>query len=632
MKKSVSISLIVVLLILIGALGFFSYKLIFDEKKVLVPDFTDKTREEILTWCNGFENSPCKFDNDYSDTIPEGKLIYQSISADEELGDEISFIISLGKKMELVLPTLNEKTTKETIENWIKENSVVNPVEYTEIFDDEVEKGIVVKISPATITNTTDKISVTISKGADETKKEETKTGDIEVLGGKYVGLTEEKFIAKAKELKLTPNHKESKDAYSADIEKGKIVWHGSGDYVKDEIFNYGLSLGSDGESIVVKKGDYVGKSLDEFKKICEELGLVPEHSEKFADDYSTTIEKGNLDWHGEGTYVKGEVIHYTLSLGPKDGKQEGPFEIAAGQYYGKTLEEFTKLMNNLCLKVEHSEARKDDFSDKYEKGTITWHGAADDFMPGETIHYTISLGKKDAGGSSDTGYVHIDLGTYVGYTYADFEKAVKALGVNPRHRTEWDDYSSTIPKGNIIKNGTGDYKKNDASDPISYGLSLGPKEDVKTVNVVSYAGKSETDFKSYLSNSNLKAGTRTESYSDTVNSGLLISNDTGTKDEGSYINYVVSKGKEPEATASIMKASKYQNYQVENSYSGTVNNLQNGPFASFANVTYEGFKEDNPSHTTGIIKEILVNDSSSYTEGDYPTKTTKVKIVIYNN
>lgn len=634
MKKSTSIILIVLLLALIGGIGFFSYKLLFSKDKVLVPDFADKTRDEIVTWCNSLENNPCTFDNDYSETIPEGKLIYQSISADNELGDSISFIISLGKKIEIKLPQIDENTTKETIEKWKTDNNIPNAIEYIEQYNNDVQKGTIFKIEPNVLINTTDTIKVYISKGKDDN----TESADIEITFGTYLDLSVSDFETKAKALGLVPNHNTDRDAKSSKVDKGKIVWHGSGSYVKGETINYGVCLEkTEGKIITVEAKEYIGKTLEEFKKTCEELGLKPEHSEVYKDEYSDTIAKGSLDWHGSGTYDTADdqdrIIHYTLSLGKKSDSEEDyklPKDIEQYDYQGKTLDEFKQIAAKFGFEANHR-TEWDDYSDTVAKGLILRNGSGNYTEDDTYISYGLSLGKKGED-ETDSRYVHINSGTYIGYTYADFEKAVKALGVTPRHRTEWDDYSSTIAKGNIIQNGTGDYLINDPSDPISYGLSLGPKAQTKTVNVTSYAGKSETEFKNYLSNNNLKTGTRIESYSDNVAAGLLISNDTGNKNEGSYINYIVSKGKEPDPVAYIMKASKYQEYQVENSYSGTVDKLKKGPFAEFENVTYEGYKEENPSHTTGFIKEILVNNSSSYAETEYSTKTTVVKIIIYNN
>ena len=137
--------------------------------------------------------------------------------------------------------------------------------------------------------------------------------------------------------------HNTDRDDYSSTIEKGKIVWHGSGTYEKGETINYGLSLGKNDDAIVVESGTYVGKSLTEFTNLVSKLGkegLVPKHVES-RDDYSSTIEKGKIVWHGSGTYEEKENISYGLSLGKKDSDVTYPVAITSGQYKGKTLDEF---------------------------------------------------------------------------------------------------------------------------------------------------------------------------------------------------------------------------------------------------------------------------------------------------
>ena len=86
-----------------------------------------------------------------------------------------------------------------------------------------------------------------------------------------------------------------------------------------------------------------------------------------------------------------------------------------------------------------------------------------------------------------------------------------------------------------------------------------------KSINVTSYSGKSESEFKTYLSNNGLSAGSRSEQYHDSIASGSIISNDTGTKAQGSSINYVVSIGAYKGPNADLYQAGKaFSNLQNE--------------------------------------------------------------------
>lgn len=625
MKKRVNIIFIILLVVLIGALGFFTFKLLNQKEKVLVPDFSNSTQSEVVTWCETLETNPCNFDVDYSDTVPENGVIYQSISADNELGENISFIISLGKKIEITAPKIDEETTKETIDTWVVKNDLANPIEYIEEYSNTVDRTYVIKIEPTVITSTNQTIKVYISKGV----KEDSLENVIEVEYQKYLNLSEEEFKTKAKSLKLTPNHNEERDAYSNTIEKGKIVWHGSGTYVEDEKINYGLSLGKKenaGNEIIVKKGDYVGKTLTEFKSLVEELGLVAEHSENYEDSYSDTIAKGSIDWHGSGEYIKGEKIHYTLSLGKKDGSKTD-IVVTNKQYVGKTLDEFKKICEDLGLKPEHSEVHSDSYSDTIPKGSIDWHGQGT-YVDGEVIHYTLSLGKKDSGSSNKE--IIVTKGQYVGLTLDEFKHKCIELGIVAAHSEVYnDDYSDTIAKGSIDWHGKGTYV---SGETIHYTLSLGKKEpetpvtpiqpEIRTVTVDSnaYLGKTVDEFKAAMNQLGLT--TNYNSSKDVYSSyavGTICWYNSGSFNEGSSIAYGVSKGKETKHLNGFeMIANQCQSI---GNYEGAVTNTKNY-FASqgFSNVTCVGAKGGIDDESIGVILSISIDGSTSYQAGNYAT------------
>ncbi len=759
--NKLNILLTFLLTTLLVALGFCAYKLISNNKKVYVPDFSLKSAEEINTWCNSLETNPCTITSEYSDTVEKGKLIYQSIKAEEELTDKISFIISLGKKIDL--PTIGENTTKQSIEDWLSTNGFKN-ILYIEEYSDTVSSGNVIKVECADLNDINSEVKVFISKG-----KNVTPVDTIYVEYGAYIGLTKSEFEQAVSKIGLKATHDSSKDDYSSTIDKGLVVWHGSTDYVKDEEIRYGLSLGVNENAITVESGTYVGKTYKDFEKAVSELGskgLTPKHKES-KDAYSDTIAKGSIVWHGSGTYEEQEEISYGLSLGKEGststntetyiksgtyiGKTEsemladiatltvngltpnhghsnhkdeysdtyekgvviwhgsGNYEdkeqfnytlslgkkgststntetyIEYGTYIGKTEAEMladiaTLTVNGLTANHGHSN-HKDEYSDTYEKGVVIWHGSGN-YEDKEQFNYTLSLGKKDSSSNSD---IVVTSGTYVGKTMEEFKSLVSKLGTSgltPKHKESKDTYSDTIAKGNIVWHGSGTYEE---GEEISYGLSLGPN--TTKVNVTSYAGKSESEFKTYLSNNDLTVGTRTEQSSDTVASGYIISNDTGSISKGSSINYVVSIGKNTVNVVSksgtseadfisylsglgLSKGSRseeYSNsiaegkiisnktglfnlgakvdyvvskgaqkayimrpayYTTGSSYDATKANMQK-VLSSFTNVVYTAVEV--PDYTPGQISkiEVEVNGTmkSDYSAGEYPINT---KIIVY--
>ena len=753
--NKMNILLTFLLVTMLAALGFCGYKLISNNKKVYVPDFSLKSEEEINTWCNSLETNPCTITSEYSDTVEKGKLIYQSIKAEEELTDKISFIISLGKKIEL--PTIDENTTKQTIDDWLSTNGFKN-ILYIEEYSDTVVTGNVIKVECADLNDINSEVKVFISKG-----KNVTPDDTIYVEYGTYFGLTQSQFEEAVSKIGLKATHDSSKDAYSSTIDKDSVVWHGSTDYVKDEEIRYGLSLGVDPNAIKVEYGTYVGETFEDFKKAVSELGskgLVPKHKEE-KDAYSDTIAKGSIVWHGSGTYEEQEEISYGLSLG-KEGSATTDTEtyVDYGTYIGKTEAEMladiaTLTVNGLTPNHGHSN-HKDEYSDTYAKGTVIWHGSGS-YVDKEQFNYTLSLGKKDSSssdeivvtsgtyvgktydefkalvsklgstglipkhrdyrdaysdtiakgsiiwhgsgtyedgeeisyglslGKKDSDEIVVTSGTYVGKTFDEFKSLVSKLGTSgltPKHKESRDSYSDTIAKGSIVWHGSGTYEN---GEEISYGLSLGPNT-VK-VNVVSYAGKSESEFKTYLSNNGLTAGTRTEQSSDTVASGYIISNDTGSKSQGSSINYVVSIGKNTvnvvskagtseadfisyltglglskgtrseEYSSSVAEGKIISNktglfnvgskvdyvvskgtqkasimrpayYTTGSSYDATKANMEK-VLSVFTNVVYTAVEV--PDYTPGQIYKIEVNVNgtmkSDYSAGEYPVNT---KIIVY--
>ena len=739
MKKSVNIILIVILACLVGALGFFGFKLITSGDKVLVPDFSNKTVNDVNTWCGSLENVACSITYDYSDSIDKDYVVYQSISPNEEIYDSISFIISAGKKVLINLPTIDKNTTKETIEAWAKENGITN-INFVEEANDTVDKGGIIKIEPSEIYATDTPINVFISTG-----KKEDVSNAIEIESEKYINLTVTEFETKVKALGLKPTHATEKDDTSSSVTKGNIVWHGSGTYEKDETIRYGVCKGVN--VIEVTKGSMVGLTVEEFKTAVTKLGtkgLKPTHKDDY-DSYSSTVAKDLIVFHGSGDYDEEEEIGYGISKGVDEDK----IIISYGSYLGKSVDDLTTAVKSLGSKglpVNHK-SDKDEYSSTIEKGKIVWHGAGE-YEDGETVNYGLSLGKDSSKETTDDKEIVVKQGDYVGKTLSEFEKAVKDLGLVPFHRSEWDvkdttktsntiarngygtyvkdekisyglyignesgdivitrgqyvgktldefkkicsdlgivpehsevytdDYSDTIAKGSLDYHGSGTYTKGEV---IHYTLSLGKKADAPKINVENYAGKTETEFKTYLTSKNLKAGTRTTEYSDNVAAGIIISNDTGSIAEGSSINYKVSLGKDTrvnvgnyagkdetelttfltnnglkgskseehsssvaagkiisnttglfdkdgtvsykvslgKAQFNIMSADSYNSlYSKISRYDDMVNQLKTGPFANFTNVTYQ--KGNDYELTSGMIISIKVGNTTSYSPGDY--------------
>lgn len=748
MKKSVNIIFIIILVVLLGALGFFAFQLFNTNDKILVPDFSGKTVEEVNSWCNSLDKNPCNVTYENSDDVEINKVIYQSISADQELNDSISFIISLGKIEIIDVPIIDKNTTRDVIETWAKENELVN-IKYIPENSDSVEKDIVIRIEPLNINSKDTSINVYISSG-------KAAPDSIEIKANEFINLTVEEFEKKAKDLGLKPLHASEKDATSSTVTKGNIVWHGNGSYEKDENFRYGICKGT--YVINVIKGEYVGLSLDEFKTAIKSLGakglkavhktdydsysstidkdlivfhgsgdyeeedeigyglslgkdsdkiivsygsffnltvseletavsklgkkgLKPNHNTD-KDNYSKTVAKGNVIWHGSGEYEDEEVLNYGLSLGKsKEDLENEEIVISQGVYIGKTLDEFKKEVDMLGLVPYHREEW--DVKDANKSTNIIARNGYGTYKVGENISYGLYIG-----GSSDSKEIVVSKGQYIGKTLDEFKKICSDLGIVPEHSEVYSDaYNDSIAKGCLDYHGSGTYTKGEI---IHYTLSLGKKSDAPKVTVTSYAGKTESEFIKYINGLKLKLGTKKTDYSNTIESGKIISNDTGSFIEGSSINYTVSLGKDnrinvgnyagkPEsdltsflssnglvasrkeansssvpsgmiisndtglyskgnAVSYVVSLGKAQ-YQImvpdtynqivlqlsSESYDDTVEILSSGVFSTFTNVTYvKGSDEEH--QLRGEIISIQVNGKTNYEPGYYDSDA---KIVI---
>lgn len=605
-KSYANIILIPLLIISIMLTGYVGYNYINDLKSVKAPNFINKNINEVYAWCSELSGSHgCEFIYEDSRQYNKGTVFYQSVNEGEKINSSIVFKVS-SKLIEAVNPLdINNNTTRAEVENWLKRNNIVD-YEFIEQEDGIVEKGIVIKIEPKDNIYTDTPVTIYISSG----KKASDDVDDpntIKVDYGDYIALSESEFKNRTKKLGLNPVHNSSRDAYSTSVEKGYVVWHGSGDYVENEDISYGISKGKNDNEIYISFEKYVDKSESEFISEAKKLGLTPNHNTD-RDNYSDTIEKGKIVWHGSGTYIPEEIFNYGLSLGKK-GSDSEEIEVLRNQFTDLSPEEFEKKTKDLTLAPYH-DPDCDDYSDTIAKGKVVWHGYGI-YEKNEKIRYGLSLGKESGSSSDDSDDIRVNKGQYTGLTVSEFESKTKALGLDPYHDPGVDDYSDTIEKGKIVWHGSGYYVKN---EKIRYGLSLGKKDsDTPTadIEVGNYTGKAESELVSFLNSNGLK-GKKSEEYSSKYAQGIIISNDTGKFSDGATINYVVSAGTK---NANIM-AAKY--YDVGDSYASTKAKMESA-LAPFTNVRYY---ESTSTLGVGQLEKIVVNGSSSYSPGSYPVDT----------
>ena len=625
------------------------------------------------------EEFGCEFVYEETTSTQEDVIFSQSISAGNKLNGNITFKVSSGIVVEIALPEITVTTSKTDIENWknqnglmyvsyIEENndtvtkgSVIRIEPQTGIYKDTpvtvyistgpketVSDEIV--ISSGTYINSSvsdfeskvkalglvpnhntsrDSESATVTKGnivwhgSGTYKKGETinygvctgQVSGVVVKEGQYVNKTEAEFKTIASNLGLKATHVSDRDEYSSTVAKGNIVTHGFGTYVKDEVFNYGLSLGSkEGDStyIVVKEGQYLNKTEDEFKKIATELGLVAKHNTDWDVKTDNASNVGKVCKHGVADdYTKGEDFRYGLYT--SSGSSTSYIVITNGQYVGKSETEFTKIASDLGLKAYHESSWDQETSNSSNIGKVCRHGVADNYVKGENLRYGLY---KTA--SSTTEKVKVESG-YVGKTESDFTSYLSKLGLKSSRTTQ---YSDSYAEGIVISYQAGEYAK---GSTVSYAVSLGKDT---SVNVTDKSGVSESEFLSYLSNNGLSAGTRSESYSSSIGEGKIIINDTGKKAKGTKINYTVSLGEEPEETGLLVSFADIANdVSVANDFDAAKTKLENFlKNVGFTNYTILG--EESRDSGRGVLVSITVNGEKHNGTKTYPLSSKIVAVI----
>ena len=581
---------------------------ICDEKinPVILPQLYEAKKADIENWAKTNNIQSVTFTEEESDTVEKGIIIRIEPQQDIYTDTPVTVVISSGKAIDTTVPieVKSGDYVGFTEEKFIEQAKSLGLVPFHNTSRDSnsssVAKGNVVWHGSGTY-----QYGETINYGLSTSSSS---NENIYVQAGDYIGDSEEDFKAAATKLGLKANHNTSRDAYSDTVKKGYIVWHGSGNYEKNETFNYGLSLGSSSGEIYVKYEEYLGKTESEFKTIATNLGLKANHNTS-RDAYSDTVAKGNIVWHGSGTYEKDETFNYGLSLGKKDDSSSDEIIVKSEQYVGKTESEFKTIATNLGLKANHRTAW-DDYSDTIAKGSVIWHGYGT-YEKDETFNYGLSLGKKGDSTPTTTDII-VTNGQYVGKTESEFKTIATNLGLNPTHVSSRDAYSDTIAKGSIVTHGYGTYEKGEA---FNYGLSLGKKDSSTDEIIVTngqYVGKTESEFKTIGTNLGLKPNHNTsrDAYSDTVAKGNIVWHGYGTYEKGETFNYGLSLGKKdstPVSTDIVVSAETY-NGKTESEFRSITSGLGLSP----------NHNTDWDSYSDSIAKgSIVKHGSGTYKKGE---------------
>ena len=193
----------------------------------------------------------------------------------------------------------------------------------------------------------------------------------------------------------------------------------------------------------------------------------------------------------------------------------------------GMTYDTALEKLNDLGLAI-YEESRQS--SDQYLEGCVIHQSvnAGDQIAKGTTIYVITSSGKGDVGVPDVTGYTD---------TAAIAMLADAGFGYTREYA-----YSSDVPEGTVISQTPEAGSNANAGDAITIVVSQG----VETVNVPDLKGKTESEAKKALEALGLTIGTVTETYSDEVAVGQIVSQDVvagKTVYSGTAVNITVSAG-----------------------------------------------------------------------------------------
>ena len=194
----------------------------------------------------------------------------------------------------------------------------------------------------------------------------------------------------------------------------------------------------------------------------------------------------------------------------------------------GKTYEEAQKELNKYDLGIHKSTAP----SDTVAKGKIISQDPADGkkVKKHTTVNVVISSGEEAK---------MTTIPSVVGLAEADAEKALQAKNLVVKKGDPV--YSDDVEQGEVVSVSPSEGAEVKEGTTVTLVISKGNQP----TKVPKLSGKSQSDAEAALSQAGL-SGNATEDYSDTVEKGLVISQDTDAGKEvskGTTIGYVVSKG-----------------------------------------------------------------------------------------
>lgn len=282
---------------------------------------------------------------------------------------------------------------------------------------------------------------------------------------------------------------------------------------------------------------------------------------------------------------------------GNKDDEIEQTEEIRVVNVVGMNADLAKATLEELSLKVETTYEESDDIEENQVMEQSIKEGEM--VEAGTTITITVSSGK---GG--------VDVPDVTGKTEEDASAQLRAEGFKVSVDT---DYNDDVEEGYVISQSPEGGEKAAEGANIQLIISMGPA--VKKTEVPDLRGLSESAAKDKLSGANLKAGTVSEEYHDSVTAGCVISQSYSPGmevSEQTAVDFVLSLGKK-EVTYNYVGSINAPTGYVNGTTVTIVVTAADGEKRTFTtnafpfNINESGFKAANGTISmSGVRKEMV--------------------------
>ena len=398
----------------------------------VVPDFSNRSLTEVMKWASK-NNILVNQDYEYSDMIPEYKVISQSIDSGKSLSGitEINVSISEGPNpyKEIVVPSMIS-WDHERVLNYIRENYLENVI--VEFVQSSKKADTVIEQSTSGNLKRNDELKLTFSYG------EVLEYEDYGVIDFTNMSQFEIEFFMKQHQLKY-----EIEYVFSNKIKKGygvaQSVDAGTKVKVNNEVVKISISKGPK-----IKVPDLTKMAVNEITDwaIKNKLKL------NFKDSYDDTVPEGEIiktDKNNGDILEQGNVITVTLSRG----------NLKMPKF--NTMIEFKEWADKYGIMYEE----KHEFSDKVPIGEIIGfsYDVGDTIKNGDSISITISDGKQ------------VEVPNVVGQSKNSAISKLEGAGLKYNVSTK---YHNSVAKNTVISQSISAGSKVGTGTTVSIIVSLG--------------------------------------------------------------------------------------------------------------------------------------------------------------